>query len=140
MPLVLGIPGWVWRLFCRLVFGYAAAAVAGLAGLAGHAGRLLARILFGLRYHDVACPFRLIRRDIFARIPIQSDSPFVHVEILAKANFLACLMAEEVPLPLTPRPYEGDFRLQSARWQEPVPAPGLRPRRAAGRGGRRGIG
>jgi hypothetical protein len=58
----------------------------------------LARVLFGVRQHDITCPFRLHRRDIFARIPLQSDGPFVHVEILAKANFLGLVMGEEVPL------------------------------------------
>jgi glycosyltransferase involved in cell wall biosynthesis len=52
------------------------------------------RLLFGVRLKDVDCPFKLFRREIFARIPIQSDGPFVHAEIVAKANFLGCLMAE----------------------------------------------
>ena len=66
------------------------------------------RVLFGLRHHDVACPFRLMRRDILARIPIQSNGPFAHVELLAKANFLGCLMGEEMPLDVKPPPYRGD--------------------------------
>ena len=91
--------GWLWRLFVPGRVQLRAAAVAGLAGLAAaRSAGCLARILFGLRYHDVACPFRLFRRDILARIPIQSDGPFAHVELLAKANFLGCLMGEEVPL------------------------------------------
>jgi glycosyltransferase involved in cell wall biosynthesis len=70
------------------------------------ARRLLARVLFGVRLSDVTCPFRLCRRSIFARIPIQSDGPFVHIEILAKANFLGCIMTE-VPIgSRSPRPDE----------------------------------
>jgi hypothetical protein len=56
--------------------------------------RGLLRFLFGLRLVDVDCPFKLFRRSIFARIPIQSEGPFAHVEILAKANFLGCIMSD----------------------------------------------
>jgi glycosyltransferase involved in cell wall biosynthesis len=63
--------------------------------------RGLLRFLFGLRLKDVDCPFKLFRRSIFARIPIQSDGPFVHAEILAKANFLGCIMTE-VPVHYEP--------------------------------------
>src|SRR5438132_4575059 len=55
---------------------------------------LALRLVFGLRLKDVDCAFKLFRRSIFARIPIQSDGSFVHAEILAKANFLGCLIAE----------------------------------------------
>jgi hypothetical protein len=61
-------------------------------------------------------PVRFDRRDIFARIPIQSNGPFVHVEILAKANYLGLVMGEEVPLepghypPLTATPSREEFR------------------------------
>jgi len=62
------------------------------------AGRLWSwlalRFLFGLRLKDVECAFKLFRRSIFERIPIQSNGSFVHAEILAKANFLGCMMAE----------------------------------------------
>jgi hypothetical protein len=73
-------------------------ALPGWLGWQRHLGRLAVRALFGVRNRDVACPFRLIRREIFARIPLQSDGPFVHVEILAKANFLGKVLGEEVPL------------------------------------------
>jgi hypothetical protein len=111
VPWMLRIPGWAWRAFCWLVIGADPGRWPGWLGWRGHAGRLAARILFGLRYHDVACPVRLIRREIFARIPIQSEGSFVHVEILAKANFLGHLMAEEVPLPLGPRADGDGFAL-----------------------------
>jgi hypothetical protein len=99
------LAGFLWRGFCRVVFNYSPPRLPGWLGWQGHAARLLARALFGLRYHDVACPFRLQRRSIFARIPLQSDGPFVHVEILAKANFLGHVMGgEEVPLAASPEP------------------------------------
>ena len=66
---------------------------------------LLVRWLFGVRYRDVAAPFRLLRRDILARIPLQSDGPFVHVEMVAKANFLGHILGEEIALPgVSPEP------------------------------------
>ena len=40
--------------------------------------------------------FRLARRSIFERMPIQSGGPFVQIEILAKANHMSCLFAEEL--------------------------------------------
>jgi glycosyltransferase involved in cell wall biosynthesis len=63
--------------------------------------RMLLRLLFGLRLVDVDCPFKLFRRSIFARIPIQSNGPFVHAEILAKANFLGSIVTE-VPVRYEP--------------------------------------
>jgi glycosyltransferase involved in cell wall biosynthesis len=59
-----------------------------------YAYRGLLRFLYGLRLKDVDCAFKMFRRSIFARIPIQSNSSFVHAEILAKANFLGCIMTE----------------------------------------------
>ena len=55
------------------------------------------RWVYALRMHDVPSAFKLFRKAIFDRIPIQSNGSFVHAEILAKANFLGCLMAE-VPI------------------------------------------
>jgi glycosyltransferase involved in cell wall biosynthesis len=107
--------GLLWRLFCRVVFSYPGAPLPGWLGWRGHAGRLLVRALFAVRYRDVACPFRLVRREIFARIPIQSDGPFAHVEVLAKANFLGHVLGEELTLEVRPRPYRGDWR---AIWGE----------------------
>jgi glycosyltransferase involved in cell wall biosynthesis len=52
------------------------------------------RIIFGLRLKDPECWFLLARRSIFSRIPIQSSGPFAFTELLAKANFLGCLMSE----------------------------------------------
>jgi len=61
------------------------------------------RIIFGLRLKDSECWFLLARRSIFARIPIQSSGPFAFAELLAKANFLGCLMSE-VPVASHPMP------------------------------------
>jgi glycosyltransferase involved in cell wall biosynthesis len=98
MPWPWHLAGLVWRIFCRVMFAQAPERPPGWLGWKRHLARILVRVLFGVRYHDIACPFRLHRREIFARIPLQSDGPFVHVEILAKANFLGLVMGEEVPL------------------------------------------
>jgi glycosyltransferase involved in cell wall biosynthesis len=113
------VPGWLRvvgllnRVLCRVVFSAAPPPLPGLLGWRGHAGQMVCRELFGLRTRDVVCPYRLLRRDILARIPIQSDGPFAHIELLAKANFLGCVMGEEVPLgdkdhPVPPAPRDGD--------------------------------
>lgn len=64
-------------------------------GSEGRGRRWIARWIFGVRVLDPECPFRLARREIFQRLPIQSSGPFVQVEMLAKANHLMCLLAEE---------------------------------------------
>lgn len=98
LPWPWRIPGYFWRVFLRMLFSQAPERWPGWLGWQRHAAALLARVLFGVRYRDVACPFRLLRREIFTRIPLQSDGAFVHVEILAKANYLGLMMGEEVPL------------------------------------------
>jgi hypothetical protein len=105
VPLPLRLVGLGWRLICRVVFSYPAAPLPGWLGWRGHLGRLLARVVFALRYQDVACPFRLVRRSAFERMPIQSDGEFAHVELLAKANFLGHLLGEDLPLAVRPRPW-----------------------------------
>jgi hypothetical protein len=113
VPAGLRVLGFANRLLCRVVFSAAPPPLPGWLGWRGHAGQLLCRALFGLRTRDVVCPYRLLRRDIVARLPIQSDGPFAHIELLAKANFLGCILGEEVPLgdkgrPVPPAPRDGD--------------------------------
>jgi glycosyltransferase involved in cell wall biosynthesis len=82
--------------------------------------RLLRRFTFGLHMLDATCPFKLFRRSIFDRIPLQSSGPFVHTEILAKANFLGCLMTE-VTVPVQPAAGTPSPLLQASRgerWAE----------------------
>jgi glycosyltransferase involved in cell wall biosynthesis len=55
------------------------------------------RILLGVHVQDVDSAFKLFRREVFARIPIQSDGMLVHTEIIAKANFMTCWM-DEIPI------------------------------------------
>jgi glycosyltransferase involved in cell wall biosynthesis len=98
VPLPLRALGLLWRVFCRIVFAHWLARPPGWLGWRAIPARLAGRLAFGVRYRDVTCPFRLMRREIFAHMPLQSDGPMVHLEILAKANFLGHLLGEELPL------------------------------------------
>jgi glycosyltransferase involved in cell wall biosynthesis len=85
-------------------------------GLNGSGRRWAARWLFGLRLRDPECVFGLFRRENFKRIPIQNDGDLAPIEILAKANFLGCMMAE---VPVTCLARKG--RRYSAGWDSPGP-------------------
>jgi glycosyltransferase involved in cell wall biosynthesis len=111
LPRWFRVLGWLWRLLARVVFSYNPGRLPGWLGWRRHLGRVLVRAFLGVRYQDVACPFRLFRREIFQRIPIQSDGPFAHVEVIAKANFLGCVLGEEIPLNVRPPQYRGDEHL-----------------------------
>jgi glycosyltransferase involved in cell wall biosynthesis len=63
--------------------------------------RWLMRAVFALRLKDPECLYLLVRRSIFSRLPIQTDGPFGFTEVLAKANFLGCLM-HEAPVSYVP--------------------------------------
>jgi hypothetical protein len=56
------------------------------------------RLLFALPLWDIHSPCRLHRRDKLRRIPLQSASSFLEVEILAKATFLGDLI-DQVDVP-----------------------------------------
>jgi dolichol-phosphate mannosyltransferase len=95
-PPALGRP---LRWLIRTVFGIEAAPRDFFGRLAW---RLPNRALFAVRLTDVTCGFRLYRRTMFERLRIQSNGPFAQVEVLAKANFLGCMMTE-VPVHYRPR-------------------------------------
>src|SRR5581483_5040664 len=92
LPWPCRILGEFWRLFLRVLFGEAPQRSPGWLGRKRHGAALLVRVLFGIRYRDVACPCLLLRREILAYIPLQSEGCFVHVEILAKANYQGLMM------------------------------------------------
>jgi hypothetical protein len=106
------VAGFVLRLVVRVTFSTGPSPLPGWLGLRGHLSRWLARTFFGVPLRDVGCPFRLLRRDILARTPLQSRTDFAHVELLAKANFVGAVLADEVPLPLPASrpPQPGDRR------------------------------
>jgi len=88
------VPGWLsaldfcWHWLARLLFGYETERRDAWLGWSGWGRRWLARWIFGLRVNDAECVFRLARREVFRRIPIQSRSALAHFEVLAKANHL----------------------------------------------------
>jgi glycosyltransferase involved in cell wall biosynthesis len=108
LPLFWRAAGLLWRGFSRVVFGHAPSRLPGWLGWKVHAERLLARAFFGVRNQDVACPYRLLRREGLVRIFLQSNGLFAHVELLAKANFLGLYLAEEVPLGDRNRPVKAE--------------------------------
>lgn len=97
------LPRWVRitrgavNLLLRLLIGLRRDDLPGWLGAKAHWYSWLVRLFFGVQVADVDCAFKLFRREIFVRIPIQSNGDFVHTEILAKANFLTCWM-DEAPL------------------------------------------
>ncbi len=113
-PIPLRALGWLYRAFVRVALAHPLEPLRGWLGWRGHFQRMAARLAFGLRVHDVGCPFRLYRRAAFQRIPIQSDGEFALVEVLAKANFLGCMMTE-VPVRHQPRPAKGATEIAAAR-------------------------
>lgn len=96
MPRWMRWVGRGYRGLARVVFGYPLEPLPAWLGWRELGFRWMVRILFGVRLRDINCLFRLFRREIFEHIPIQSDGPFAHAEILAKANFLGCYMSDEV--------------------------------------------
>ncbi|MFQ3594156.1 MAG: hypothetical protein SNJ82_13335 [Gemmataceae bacterium] len=116
MPLLPRLFGALWRGFCLVVFNYPPVRLPGWLGLRRHLAWLGLRFVFALRYHDPLCPVRLFRREILHRLPLQSRTAFVHVELLAKANFLGKIFgAEQVPLNVVPPRYRGDA---GAMWRD----------------------
>jgi glycosyltransferase involved in cell wall biosynthesis len=87
-----------WRrfadLFLLVVIGLKREPLPGWLGIKQHFYNRAMRTLFGVHLDDVECAYKLFRREIFDRIPIQSDGIFVHTEIVAKATFMTCWMNE----------------------------------------------
>jgi glycosyltransferase involved in cell wall biosynthesis len=108
VPAPLRALGTVSRLLVRVVLGLGLEPLPGWLGFREHLYQKLCRAVFALRLRDLNCAYRLCRREIFDRIPIQSEGDFVHTEVLAKANFLGCYLNDEVTV--AHRPREGAVR------------------------------
>ncbi len=93
--------GFVFRLFCRAALGLKLDPLPGWLGFREHLRSWAAWVVFGDPLTDPNSAFKLFRRSVLKRFPVQSDGDFVHVELVAKATFTICLMDE---LPLTPNP------------------------------------
>jgi len=94
------LPRWYarWRrfadLFLRFAVGLKREPLPGWLGTKQLIYNRAMRTLFGVHIDDVESAFKLFRREIFDRIPIQSNGIFVHTEIVAKATFMTCWMDE----------------------------------------------
>lgn len=121
----------LYRGFMRVVFGYWPEPPRGWLGASESRFWWKCRVLFGLRLGDVNSKFKLFRRTVFDRIEVQSDGEFVHAELLAKANFLGCMMDEvpladkELPPPAPDVSREMWKVFQDPRFRSPVSTPGM---------------
>jgi hypothetical protein len=87
----------VFRVAVRVLFGLPLEPRPGWGGWAAWCKSQRDRWIYGLRLWDVGSAFKLFRKSVLDRMVIQSDGEFIHAEILAKANFRGCLIAE-VPI------------------------------------------
>jgi glycosyltransferase involved in cell wall biosynthesis len=109
VPWLGRIVGTAYRALAKILFDVSTPPLPGWLGWREHCYRLLIRIVFAVRSRDVNCCYVLCRREVFGRLPIQSDSCFAQTEVLAKVNFLGYLIGEEIPIAYRPRP-GGDRR------------------------------
>jgi glycosyltransferase involved in cell wall biosynthesis len=107
VPFVPRVLGAAYRIVARVVFDLAPTPLPGWLGWREHLYRAVVRVLFGVRTLDLNCAYMLCRREVFDHLPIQSDGSFVHAEIVAKANFLGKVLAEEIPISYRPRAFDG---------------------------------
>lgn len=98
--------GVAYRLFCRVALGLPLQPLPGWLGFRNHFRSWWAWPLFGIPVVDPGSCFKLFRRSLLDRFPIQCDGGFVHAELLAKSTFLSAKGREVLmdELPLTPRP------------------------------------
>ena len=102
--------GKAWRLLCRGLLGLQLEAPPAWLGVRGTLYRWFAKFTFGVPLADVNSKFKLFRTAFLCRFPLQSDSDFIHTELVAKATFLTSIM-DEVPLtPVAAAPPPSSFR------------------------------
>jgi glycosyltransferase involved in cell wall biosynthesis len=122
---------WLYRGFVRVVFGYLPEAPKAWLGSKESGFWWKCRTLFGLRVGDINSKFKLFRKSVFDRMVLQSNGEFIHAEILAKANFLGCLMDEIVLAdraePAVPPDVSREMWavFHDPRFRSPVATPGL---------------
>jgi len=93
--------GYLFRGFCRIGLGLPLDPLPGWLGFKAHRRSWTSWILFGVPLVDINSAFKVFRKSLLEKFPIQSDGEFVHAELIAKSTFVNSLMDE---LPLTPRP------------------------------------
>ena len=120
--------GVAYRLFCRVLLGAQVEPIPGWLGLREHVRGWLVWLWMGVPLNDVNSHFKLFRREVFDKFPLQSDSEFVNAEIFAKLTFLTQLVAEENLTPCeapAPPAAWGDYRrvLGTPKFASPLAAP-----------------
>ena len=105
------VVGRVYRGFCRVAFGLPLTPPIGWLGVCEHFRSWYAWLIFGCPLTDPNSGFKLFRKELIERFPIQSNGGFVHAELIAKSTFLVCLMDE---LPLT----ASDAAIPKVEWSE----------------------
>lgn len=108
-PAALRVFGATFRGFCRIALGLPLERREGWYGCGEHLKAWRAWVVFGVPLHDPHSGFKLVRKRLLDRFPIQCDGDLFHIEMVAKATFLTCMMDE---LPLTPKP----DRVPTAVW------------------------
>ena len=104
-----GVPvpgGWkaigsTYRFFTNYALGIPIDPLAGWLGLREHVRSWRVWLVYGVPLTDPNCAFKLYRKAIFDKFPIQSNGDFVHAEIVAKCTFLTSIIDEVL---LTPKP------------------------------------
>jgi glycosyltransferase involved in cell wall biosynthesis len=117
-PLFWRIAGNIRWLLQWLLFSDNSRSQSSWQGWRGVASWLTTRLLFGIRNADPECPYRLLRREVLEHLVLQSTGPFVHREIIAKANFRTLLISEDVPLGDRSQPLRPPQRDRETWWQD----------------------
>ena len=105
------VVGKIYRGFCRIAFGLPLSPPIGWLGVSEHVRSWYAWLIFGCPLTDPNSGFKLFRKELIERFPIQSNGGFVHAELIAKSTFLVCLMDE---LPLTAK----NVAIPHVEWSE----------------------
>lgn len=100
-PGLLKVVGATFRGFCKIVLDLPLEPAPGWYGAGETAKAWRAWLTYGVPLHDPHCGFKLVRKALLERFPIQCDGDLFHVELIAKSTFLTCMMDE---LPLSPKP------------------------------------
>jgi hypothetical protein len=98
-PALAGFFGRAYRVACRVVFGLPLDASPGWLGSANHVRIRLAAAILGQPLADPNSLFKLFRKSVFDKFPIQSPGGFALPEIFAKLTFTGSVLVEE---PLSP--------------------------------------
>jgi glycosyltransferase involved in cell wall biosynthesis len=99
VPTFIQYFGKFWRGLWRVVLGLHVEPLPAWPGLRGYLYGMFTGWVFGVPLADVNSKYKLYRTAFLKRFPIQSDSEFVHTELVAKGTFLTSIMDE---IPLTP--------------------------------------